>query len=62
MQAEHWSRLNNQMVLGGVLWDEPATNSIMRMIVSVPILLGEIEEPRLESNAAVTLREPEIAY
>src|ERR1700730_4734778 len=57
MQAEYWSRLNDQMVLCRVLWDEPATNSVMRVIVSVPIPLGEIEEPRLESNAAVTLRE-----
>ena len=57
MQVEYWSRLNDQMVLCRVLWDEPATNSVMRVIVSVPIPLGEIEEPRLESNAAVTLRE-----
>jgi hypothetical protein len=57
MQAEYWSRLNDQMVLCRILWDEPATNSVMRVIVSsVPIPLGEIEEPRLESNAAVTLR------
>jgi hypothetical protein len=57
MQAEYWSRLNDQMVLCRVLWDEAATNSAMRVIVSVPIPLGEIEEPRLESNEAVTLRE-----
>ena len=57
MQAEYWSRLNDQMVLCRVLWDEPATNSVMRVIVSVPLPLSEIEEPRLESNAAVTLRE-----
>jgi hypothetical protein len=25
MQAEYWSRLNDQMVLCRVLWDEPAT-------------------------------------
>src|SRR6202021_258000 len=61
LQAEYWSRLNDQMVLCRVLWDEPATNSVMRVIVSVPIPLGEIEEPRLESNAAETLREsPEL--
>jgi hypothetical protein len=33
MQAEYWSRLNDQMVLCRVLWDEPATNSVMRVIV-----------------------------
>jgi hypothetical protein len=61
MQAEYWSRLNDQMVLCRVLWDEAATNSAMRVIVSVPIPLGEIEEPRLESNEAVTLRKsPEL--
>ncbi len=63
MQAEYWSRLNDQMVLCRVLWDEPATNSVMRVIVSVPIPLGEIEEPRLESNESSNIeREPEIAY
>jgi hypothetical protein len=31
-QAEYWSGLNDQIVLCRVLWDETATNSVMRVL------------------------------